>query len=167
MPDDLKGKKVRTFGKLLGWTVEALGGAPTLMSGSKQFLAYQQGAVDAGITGITGVKSRKLYEVMPNMTLSYDADIEFVAVMNNDFYNGLSDANKKIVNECGMKVEKELRDNMLKIENETLEFLKDKINIVDLTDEERAKWREATKAVVDRFIENGGETAAKVIEAAK
>ncbi|HAT88083.1 MAG TPA: C4-dicarboxylate ABC transporter, partial [Rhizobiales bacterium] len=167
VPDDLKGKKVRTFGKLLGWTVEALGGAPTLMSGSKQFLAYQQGAVDAGITGITGVKSRKLYEVMPNMTLSYDADIEFVAVMNNDFYNGLSDANKKIVNECGMKVEKELRDNMLKIENETLEFLKDKINIVDLTDEERAKWREATKAVVDRFIENGGETAAKVIEAAK
>jgi C4-dicarboxylate-binding protein DctP len=166
VPDDLKGKKVRTFGKLLGWTVEALGGAPTLMSGSKQFLAYQQGAVDAGITGITGVKSRKLYEVMPNMTLSYDADIEFVAVMNNDFYNGLSDANKKIVNECGMKVEKELRDNMLKIENETLEFLKDKINSVDLTDEERAKWREATKTVVDRFIETGGETAAQVIDAA-
>ena len=34
-PADLKGKKVRTYGKVLGWTVEALGGAPTLMSGFK------------------------------------------------------------------------------------------------------------------------------------
>ena len=86
-PADLNGQKVRTYGKVLGWTVEALGGAPTLMSGSKQFLAYQQGAVDVGMTGASAVKSRKLYEVMDNMTLSYDSAIEFVAVMNNDFFD--------------------------------------------------------------------------------
>ncbi|RMF09467.1 MAG: C4-dicarboxylate ABC transporter, partial [Alphaproteobacteria bacterium] len=80
LPSDLKGKKVRTYGKIQGWTVEALGGAPTLMSGSKQFLAYQQGAVDVGMTGTSAVKSRKLYEVMDHMTLSYDSAIEFVAV---------------------------------------------------------------------------------------
>jgi len=84
-PSDLKGKKVRTYGKIQGWTVEALGGAPTLMSGSKQFLAYQQGAVDVGMTGASAVKSRKLYEVMDHMTLTYDTAIEFVAVMNKDF----------------------------------------------------------------------------------
>mgnify|MGYP001276352175 FL=1 len=70
-PADFNGKKVRTYGKILGWTVEALGGAPTLMSGSKQFLAYQQGAVDVGMTGASSVKTRKLYEVMKNMTLSF------------------------------------------------------------------------------------------------
>lgn len=167
VPADLKDKKVRTFGKLLGWTVEELGGAPTLMSGSKQFLAYQQGAVDAGITGLTGTKSRKLYEVMPNMTLTLDSAIEFVAVMNEDFYQGLSDAKKDAVNTCGLEVEADLRNSVLQIEAETLEYLRDKINVIELTDEERAQWREATKGVVDRFIENGGDTAAAVISAAQ
>ena len=167
VPADIKDKKVRTFGKLLGWTVEALGGAPTLMSGSKQFLAYQQGAVDAGITGLTGAKARKLYEVMPNMTLTFDSDIEFVAVMNEDFYQSLSDDKKAVVNECGQKVEAELRDSVLQIEAEALEYLRGKMNVIELTEEERALWREATTGVVDRFIENGGETAAAVIKAAQ
>ena len=42
-PDDMKGKKVRVFGKTLGQFVEATGGAPTLISGSEQYLAYQRG----------------------------------------------------------------------------------------------------------------------------
>jgi C4-dicarboxylate-binding protein DctP len=166
-PADIKDKKVRTFGKLLGWTVEALGGAPTLMSGSKQFLAYQQGAVDAGITGVTGVKSRKLYEVMPNMTLTFDSDIEFVAVMNEDFYQSLSGDQQKVVNECGQKVEADLRNNIFKIEADTLEFLKSKMNVIELTDAERDQWRKATTGVVDRFVKNGGDTAKAVISAAK
>ncbi|MEM1420681.1 MAG: TRAP transporter substrate-binding protein DctP [Pseudomonadota bacterium] len=167
VPADIEDKKVRTFGKLLGWTVEALGGAPTLMSGSKQFLAYQQGAVDAGITGLTGTKSRKLYEVMPNMTLTFDSDIEFVAVMNEDFYQALSDDKKAIVNECGLQVERELRDSIFEIEAEALEYLRTKMNVVELTEDERAQWRDATKGVVDRFVSEGGDTAAAVIEAAQ
>ncbi len=167
VPDDIKGKKVRTFGKLLGWTAEALGAAPTLMSGSKQFLAYQQGAVDVGITGVTAVKSRKLYEVMDHMTLTYDADIEFVAVMNNDVYEGLSEGNRKIVDDCGAKVEKELRDSIFQLEEEAIAYVKDKINIIELTDAERAQWRAATTTVVDRFVSEGGPTAAKVVEEAK
>ncbi|MEO0718592.1 MAG: TRAP transporter substrate-binding protein DctP [Pseudomonadota bacterium] len=167
VPADIEDKKVRTFGKLLGWTVEALGGAPTLMSGSKQFLAYQQGAVDAGITGLTGTKSRKLYEVMPNMTLTFDSDIEFVAVMNEDFYQALSDDKKAVVNECGLQVERELRDSIFEIEAEALEYLRTKMNVVELTEDERAQWRDATKGVVDRFVSEGGDTAAAVIEAAQ
>lgn len=167
VPADIDNKKVRTFGKLLGWTVEALGGAPTLMSGSKQFLAYQQGAVDAGITGLTAVKSRKLYEVMPHMTLTFDSDIEFVAVMNEDFYQALPVGKRAVVDDCGRRVEADLRDSVLQIEDETLTFLRDKMNIIELTDAERAQWREATRGVIDRFINEGGADAAAVIQAAQ
>jgi len=166
-PADIANKKVRTFGKLLGWTVDALGGAPTLMSGSKQFLAYQQGAVDAGITGLTAVKSRKLYEVMPNMTLTFDSDIEFVAVMNEDFYQSLPVGRRAVVDDCGRRVEADLRDSALQIEAETLEFLRDKMNIIELTEAERAQWRAATRGVIDRFIKEGGDDAAAVIRAAQ
>jgi len=167
VPADLKGKKVRTYGKVLGWTVEALGGAPTLMSGSKQFLAYQQGAVDVGMTGASAVKSRKLYEVMDNMTLSYDSAIEFVAVMNNDFFNSLSKKNQDIITKAAAQVEKQLRDQVYGGEAAVVKEVADKINVVRLTPEERAKWVEATKSVIDKFASERGEVAVQAIKAAK
>ncbi|RMF01524.1 MAG: C4-dicarboxylate ABC transporter, partial [Alphaproteobacteria bacterium] len=167
LPSDLKGKKVRTYGKIQGWTVEALGGAPTLMSGSKQFLAYQQGAVDVGMTGTSAVKSRKLYEVMDHMTLSYDSAIEFVAVMNNKFFEGLPKKHQDIILKAARKVEKELRDQVYSGEDKIVAELRSKMTVIDLTPEERAKWREATKGVVERFIKEGGPDAAAVIKAAR
>ena len=53
-PTDMKGKKVRVFGKTLGQFVEASGGAPTLIYGSEQYLVYQRGTVDVGMTGVSG-----------------------------------------------------------------------------------------------------------------
>ncbi len=166
VPADLKGKKVRTYGKVLGWTVEALGGAPTIMSGSKQFLAYQQGAVDVGMTGASAVKSRKLFEVMDNMTLSYDSAIEFVAVMNNDFFNSLSKKNQDIITKAAATVEKQLRDQVYGGEAAVVKEVADKINVVTLTKEERAQWVDATKSVVEKFAAERGDVAVQAIKAA-
>ncbi len=167
-PADMKGKKVRVFGKTLGETVSIVGGAPTMMSGSKQFLAYQRGTVDAGMTGITAVKSRKLYEVMDFMTLTYDADIEFIVIINEKVWQGLTDAERAVISKAGLRVEKELRDKMGAIEQESLDFVRDKIEVVDLTDAERAQWREATKPVVKGFEKRAGELGTKIVmEASK
>ncbi len=167
VPADLKGKKVRTYGKILSWTVEALGGVPVIMSGSKQFLAYQQGAVDVGMTGLSAVKSRKLYEVMKNMTLSFDNVIEFVAIMNNKFFNSLSPKNQKIIMDAASVVEKHLRDQVYSSEDEIANYLTKKMNVVKLTDAERAQWVEATKPVIDRFRKSVGPMADEVIKAAR
>ncbi len=164
LPADVKGKKVRVFGKTLGDMIKVLGGAPTLMSGSKQFLAYQRGTVDAGMTGITAVKSRKLFEVMDNMTLTYHADIEFVVVINEKIWQGLSEANRKIIMTAARRVEKELRDKMGAIEADALKSVSDKINVIDLTDAERNLWRKATRPVVDSYIERSGAVGAKLVE---
>ena len=164
-PSDLKDKKVRTYGKIQGWTVEGLGGAPTLMSGSKQFLAYQQGAVDVGMTGTTAVQSRKLYEVMDNMTLTFDSAIEFLAVMNNDVFNGLTPEQQKIITEAAAEVEKDLRDAIYQKEVDAVEFVRDKMNVIELTKAERAEWEQATAGVVDRFIAETGETGKQAVEA--
>jgi len=167
VPADLKGKKVRTYGKILSWTVEALGGVPVIMSGSKQFLAYQQGAVDVGMTGLSAVKSRKLYEVMHNMTLSFDNVIEFVAIMNDKFFHSLSPENQKIIMDAASVVEKHLRDQVYSSEDAIIEYLKPKMNVIALTPEERAQWVEATKPVIDRFRKSVGPMADEVIQAAR
>ena len=163
-PADFNGKKVRTYGKILGWTVEALGGAPTLMSGSKQFLAYQQGAVDVGMTGASSVKTRKLYEVMKNMTLSFDSAIEFVAIMNGKFFDSLSKKHQDIIVKAARTVEQQLRDHIYTQESEDVKLLRTKMNVIDLTDAEREQWRSATKGVGDKFAKERGPLAAKIIE---
>ncbi|MEM7211119.1 MAG: TRAP transporter substrate-binding protein DctP [Pseudomonadota bacterium] len=166
-PSDLKDQKVRTYGKVHGWTVEALGGAPTLMSGSKQFLAYQQGAVDVGMTGASAVKSRKLHEVMDHMTLTFDSAIEFVAVINNDFYESLSDENKAIIDAAALEVEQKLRDAIYAEEAKDVEELKSKMTVVELTDAQRAEWVAATAGVVDQFVAESGEVGSAVVAAVR
>ena len=96
-PDDLKGKKVRVFGKTLGRFIEAVGGAPTMLSGSEQFIAYQRGTVDAGMTGITTVPARKLYQVTDTMTVTNNADVEFIVIVNEKVWQGLTDQQRAIV----------------------------------------------------------------------
>lgn len=167
VPADIKGKKVRTYGKILGWTVEALGGAPTLMSGSKQFLAYQQGAVDVGMTGVSGVKSRKLYEVMNHMTLSFDFAIEFVVVINGKFFDSLPKKHQDIITKAAATVEAQLRDEIYKQEDAAIDEVRSKMTVVDLTEAERAQWREATKGVIDRFIKERGPMAKAAVDAVR
>lgn len=167
LPEDLEGKKVRTYGKVQGWTVEELGGAPTLMSGSKQFLAYQQGAVDVGMTGASAVKSRNLYEVMDHMTTTFDSAIEFIAVMNNDVYESLPEKDRKIIDEAAAQVEQTLRDRIYSEEAANVEEMKSKMTVVELAGEDRAKWEKATANVVDRFVQETGEAGQKVVDAVK
>ncbi|MDN3721212.1 TRAP transporter substrate-binding protein DctP [Roseibium salinum] len=125
-PDDLKGKKVRVFGKTLGDFVTAAGGAPTLISGSEQYLAYQRGTVDVGMTGVSGVKSRKLWEVMDTITVTNNADIEFIVVVNTDFWNGLPEEHKAIIQAAALKAESDVRDRMSEIEAQAYEAAKEK-----------------------------------------
>ena len=166
-PADIAKKKVRTYGKIQGWTVQALGGSPTLMSGSKQFLAYQQGAVDVGMTGASAVKSRKLYEVMDHMTLTFDSVIEFIAVINNDFYESLSHKNKAIIDAAAVEVEQKLRDQIYGKEAKIVKEMKAKMTVVELTDAQRKKWVKATSGVVDRFVKETGKTGATAVAAVK
>ncbi|WP_417453327.1 TRAP transporter substrate-binding protein DctP [Kiloniella sp.] len=166
VPEDAKGKKIRSFGATISDTIEALDAAPTIMSGSKQFLAYQNGTVDAGMTGITAAQSRKLYEVMDHLTLTNHADIEFIVVINNDVWNGLSEKEQAIITKAGQRVEQELRASIANKEAEARKYLADKINIIELTDEQRAEWKKATSSVVDAYVERAGAEGKAIVEAA-
>lgn len=164
-PEKFEGKKVRTYGKVQSWTVEALGGAPTLISGSEQFLAYQQGTVDVGMTGSASVESRKIYEVMDTLTQTYDSAIQWAVVINNDVWQSLSDENRKIVQDAALEVEQQITDSAISEEDDVIARLRKEMNVVDLTDEQRQSLREATLTVQDRFVEDAGQMGQDVLDA--
>ena len=166
-PADMVGKKVRVFGKTLGDFVTAAGGAPTLISGSEQYLAYQRGTVDVGMTGVSGVKSRKLWEVMDTITVTNHADIEFIVVANTDFWNGLSDGHKAVIQAAAAKADQTVRDEVAAIEAAAYEAAKENgMTVVTPSEADIAAWREVSKPVYDAYLEKAGDLGAQLMEAA-
>ncbi len=167
-PDDMKGKKVRVFGKTLGDFVTAVGGAPTLISGSEQYLAYQRGTVDIGMTGVSGVKSRKLWEVMDTITVTNHADIEFIVVANSDWWNGLSEAHRKVMMDAARKAELDVRDRVAQIEADAYAAAKENgMTVYYPTAEEIELWKKASASVYDSYRQKAGELGAKILSAAE
>ncbi|SHH31293.1 TRAP transporter substrate-binding protein DctP [Marivita hallyeonensis] len=165
-PADLEGKKVRVFGKTLGDFVSAAGGAPTLVSGSEQYLAYQRGTVDVGMTGVSGVKSRKLWEVMDTITRTNHANIEFVVVVNSDWWNGLDADTQGHIREAARVAQNDVRDRMSQIEADAYAAAEENgMTIVDLTDEELAAWQAVAQPVYDSYIEATGDAGQTILDA--
>lgn len=166
-PADMKDKKVRVFGKTLGEFVKSVGGAPASISGSEQFLAYQRGTVDAGMTGVTAVAARKLYQVMDYLTVTNHADIEFIVLINEKTWQGLTDSQRAIMSKAAHKVEKDLRDKMGGLEAKAFEAVQGKIKIIKLTPDQLKQWQDSTGSVVETFKKQAGPLGKQLVEAAK
>ena len=167
-PADIKGKKVRVFGKTLGAWIEAAGGVPTSISGSEQYLAYQRGTVDVGMSGISGVKSRKLWEVMDTITRTNNADIEFIVVVNDKFWQSLPDEHKKLIEAAAAKADKTVRDEMSAFETDAFKLAETSgMSIYDPTPDEVAQWKADAQPVFDEFLAASGPLGKTVLDAAK
>ena len=165
-PADLEGKKVRVFGKTLGDFVSAAGGAPTLISGSEQYLAYQRGTVDVGMTGVSGVKSRKLWEVMDTITKTNHADIEFVVVVNTEWWGSLNPEIQGHIQAAAKVAQNDVRDRMSQIEADAYSAAEENgMTIVELTDAELAEWQSVAQPVFDSYLEATGESGQKIFDA--
>ena len=167
-PADMEGKKVRVFGKTLGDFVKAAGGAPTLISGSEQYLAYQRGTVDIGMTGVSGVQSRSLWDVMDTITVTNHADIEFIVVVNTEFWESLPQGHRDIITAAARKAEKSVRDKVAEMEaNAYAEAEENGMTSYRPTADELAQWRDVSQPVYDTFRAQTGEMGAAMLEAAQ
>lgn len=167
-PADMAGKKVRVFGKTLGDFTEAAGGAPTIISGSEQYLAYQRGTVDVGMTGVSGVKSRSLWEVMDTITVTNHADIEFIVVANTEWWEALPEQHRAWIQEAAVTAENSVRDAMSAIEAAAYEAAAaEGMTIYTPTPEEMAAWKAVSEPVYAEFLAKTGDEGKAMLEAAQ
>jgi len=106
-PADFEGVKIRGLNKLVDAGLEALGAAPSAMSGSQVYQALQTGVIDAGLTDISAVYSRKYYEVQDHVTVSPLFSVYFHIYVNPEWWNGLTDAQRQAITEASAKAEAE------------------------------------------------------------
>lgn len=164
-PGDMEGKLVRAMGKPSGDFISAVGGAPVVIGGSEQFVAYQRGTVDIGMSGTTAVKSRSIYEVMDNVTMTNHSLAEFIVVINDKLFESLSEQEKEWVTTAAWAAETRMR-NDTKADNEAAaEWLADgHATITELTAEQLKAWQDAAAPAVDAYIKDAGEVGQKLVD---
>ena len=107
-PDDLKGLKIRVMeNKLHMLTWSTLGANPTPLAFAELFTALQQGTVDAQENPYELIYTNKFYEVQKNVMETNHIYTPFLAVMNLEFFEGLSP---------------ELQDVVMKAAREAIEY---------------------------------------------
>ncbi len=123
-PTDLKGLKIRVPDQELSIAnFKQFGASPTPMAFSEVYLALQQGVVDGQENPLTQIMSAKFYEVQKYISLTGHVTQCVFLVCNENFYQRLSDTDRKILSDMARKYCQEASVVSVNFENETVEKL--------------------------------------------
>ncbi|WP_096190024.1 DctP family TRAP transporter solute-binding subunit [Evansella halocellulosilytica] len=168
-PDDFNGFQMRTQeSPLILESYEAYGANPTAMSWGELYTGLSQGAVDGQENPIFFIEDANFHEVQDHLTISNHNMYVTMTTVNPDFYHGLDDATRAIVDEA---VE-EMRDRAFEIQEEQNGAALDLIEaatdtpteVYELSEDEREQFRELAVDVRDYFRENGGDDAEEILD---
>ena len=167
-PEDIKGIKFRTMpSDLLINTWSNWGANAVSVDLGELYNGLQQGVVDSEDNNLETIKKLSLYEVQDYLTISGHNFLSFAIVTNKDWFEGLPEDLQEIVREAAMEAGKYSVDYMLESDKESFETLSEEMTVYELTDEEKEVFREASRALYEKYSSNGKNKAYidKIIEA--
>ncbi len=168
LPEDAAGQKFRIqSSKVLEAQFQAVGGNPQVLPFSEVYSALQQGVVDATENPLSNLYTKKFYEVQSSVTLSNHGYLGYLVVMNESFWKKLpKDLQEKV--SLAMKEATEFERKESAIEDEKImealnKYAKDtgKLEIIELTPEQKAKWQKVMESVYPKFYDVIGEDLIK------
>lgn len=166
-PEDWKGFKMRTMpSPMIVASYEAYGANPTPMPYMEVYSGLQLKMIQGQENPLSAIEEMKFHEVQDYLTLASASHFVTTTAVNPDFFNGLPEDVQQMI----IETVDELREEAYKIETDlnggALEKIKESsdITVVKLTDEERAAFKDASKAAYDRYIETVGEDGKEILE---
>lgn len=171
-PDDLKGLKIRVVGSPLFLdTFSALGANPTQMSWADAVPALSSGAVDGQENPLTIFTVAKLHAAanQKNLTIwGYVAD-PLIFVVNKEVWKSWKPEDQKFVSEAAVQAAKEnigaARKGLIPPDDTTIKEVQGLgVNVIRLTDAEKAAFQKATKEVYDKWAKQIGPELVKKAE---
>lgn len=117
-PKDLRGLKLRVQpGRVFADAINGLGGNAVPLPFSELVTAAQQGVIDGGDMPIANFVPVKLYEVSKYASLSYHVYSPSYIVVNPAIWNGLTDAQRKLLSDVGRETQDRMRKTMGDVDN--------------------------------------------------
>ena len=160
-PADAAGQKFRIMSsKVLEAQFHAVGANPQMMPFSEVYSGLQQGVIDGQENTNSNIFTKKFHEVQKYMTITNHGYLGYLVVMSDKFWNSLTpelQANvKQAMNDATMKE----REYAQQLNDEQLAEIKKyaettgKLEIFNLTPEQRGEWKEAVSKIYPEFYSN-------------
>jgi len=156
--EDIKGCKVRTPGGVLNQTLVALGAVPVAISVVDMYTSLQSGIIDGVSLAEASQISHRSYEVVKYASRVNLGGPGIHIWANLKTWNGLPQHIRDIMTQAG----KDMRNHYAKAQKEywtekTPSVLKEAgVELIELTPQERARLRKATKSVRQNWVEKYG-----------
>lgn len=170
-PADLEGMKIRTMtSPLLLETYKSFGASPIAMAWGELIGALKTNMVDGQENPTIWIEAYGLDDLAPVLTYTGHGQYTTAVMANADFYDDLSDADKKLIQNAADAAHDYIMDEVVKMDETGLKRIKETnpdAKIVRLSDAERAVFKERAKAVEAMYIEKAGQRGQKIIEQMK
>lgn len=168
-PKDARGLKFRVqASQVLEEQFKAVRANPRKMSFAEVYQGLQTGVVNGTENTWSNYESQKVHEVQKYITESDHGLIDYMVITNTKFWRGLPDDVRSelqaIMSEVTVEVNRQA-DELNQKAKETIAAA-GTTEIIELTPEQRAAWREAMRPVWQKFEKEIGADLIKAAEAA-
>lgn len=174
-PADVAGLKIRTMGldthKAI---IQSLGGQPTALAWAEVYTALQTGVADGQMNPIPIIAFAKLQEVQKFLTLTGHLFAPYVWVMSTKFYDGLTPAERSVVNAAATSAIVAGRGigRAIEASPKGLATLTKTMKVNSLTEDQKKAFREkstpeVTKIITQKFGNEGKEMMEAFLAAIK
>ncbi len=157
-PSDLKGLKFRIqHSEVLQHQFEILGASPQKLTFAEVYNALQTGVVDGAENPWSNAYSKKFHEVQTHFTETNHGILDYFVVTNAQFWRNLPADIRTELEQILQEVTEEVNTLAIDLDNEhrqkIVEFGQQtgKTQVLTLTSEEIAQWRQAMQPVWQKF----------------
>jgi TRAP-type C4-dicarboxylate transport system substrate-binding protein len=170
-PADLDQVKVRVMtNPLLVESYKAFGATPTPLPWGEVYGALQTGIIQGQENPMFFIESTKMYEVTEVITCAGHNNFTTAVMANQDFYDGLSDKEKTVVQNAIDAAFDHILDYQKGLHEESLAKIKKakpsmQVNI--LTEAERQPFVDAGAQVEATFLDMTGDSGKKILDQLK
>lgn len=166
--EDMVGLRIRTMTLPTHEAIiSSLGGEPTALAWAEVYTALQSGVADGQMNPIPIIAFSNFDEVQRYLSVTNHIITPYFFAMNEDFYDGLSDEHRTLINwasevasEAGRSISR-----VIEASERGLPRLAERMEINVITPEEQARFAEAAQPAVLALIEaNYGEDGVAMLE---
>lgn len=170
-PADFNDVKVRVMtNPLLVSSYQAFGATPTPLPWGEVYGGLQTGIIDAQENPAFFIESTRMYEVQDHITRIGHNNFTTALMANKDFFDGLSEEDQQVIQNATEAAFDHILDYQQGLTEESLQKIqeaKPSITITELTEEQRAPFRETAGQVEATFLDIGGPRAQEVLDQMK
>ncbi|WP_376693130.1 TRAP transporter substrate-binding protein [Wenzhouxiangella sp. EGI_FJ10409] len=165
--EDFDNFKIRTMtSPILVESYRAYGANPTPMPYSEVYSGLQLGQIDGQVNPIFAIEEMSFYEEQDVLTSGRHAQFIATLAASKQWFDSLSDEQRQMVIEVRDELVDWIDDEQIRYNEERLQTILDEggTEWVELTEEERQVFREASMGVRDIYVEQAGDSGQEILD---